>query len=250
MRGFVAICLLLPAAAWADAPLDAVEWEFLGIINQYRADNGLECLTPSPTLNEAADYMSRTMGEEDFFSHSEPPCEDARGGEATRTRCSGREPGDRVRDFNHPGRFTGENIAAGHLSAHEVFEGWRNSPGHNANMLRPEYRAIGIGRVEVPGAAYRMYWTNNFSATVDGDYERCDGSAPGTGGSGPGTGGGSGGTGGASGGEGGRGGNDSGFWDKVSKDEDKGGCSSAGGAAGGLSLLAALLWLRRRPLRV
>jgi uncharacterized protein YkwD len=37
-----------------------------------------------------------------------------------------------------------ENVAYGSTSGKEVVDGWKNSPGHRANMLGP-YKYIGIG---------------------------------------------------------------------------------------------------------
>lgn len=271
-----------PEMARGSAALDAEEIAFLHLINEYREQNGLGCLTPSPTMNAAADWMSRAMGEQGFFSHREPPC-DERG-----ENCQGRRPSERITDFGHD-RWTssGENIAAGYPTAAAVFEGWRNSPGHNANMLEPSFTAIGIGRVEVPGSHFGVYWTNNFSNWIDGHYD-CDGvwhgeEEPGTGGAGGeggsgghGGAGGDGGTGGeggaggqggdgqggdggfggqggsggdgGSGGEGGAGGSEhedpepGSFWTQLDPNGSSSGCSSAGGAASTLAWGLLALW--------
>lgn len=264
--------LSFASVASAEADLDEIEWEFLRIINAYRAENGLSCLTPSPTLNAAADFMSREMGEKDFFSHEEPPCSPKRPGQPTRYDCRGRSAGQRIASFGHPSPFVGENIAAGYDSAVAAFKGWRCSPGHNENMLRRQYAAIGIGRVAVPGSAYRIYWTNTFSDTADGDFGRCGGerglggtvppwdpnptlescpthpdfggnSDPGGGNSDPGGGNPDpGGDPSDPGDDGSDGGN---FWGKVDGgDSDGGGCSAAGGGIS--ALVIAALWMRRR----
>jgi len=259
---FAAAALLLPGTAAADAALDAEEIEFMRLINQYRADNGLPCLSISPTMNAAADYMSRAMGEQEFFAHNEPPC--------SGDDCTGRDPFDRMRDYGHTGWTTaGENIAAGYPTAAQVFEGWRNSPGHNANMLEPGFTAMGIARVEVPGSPFRIYWTNDFSNRIDGPlvcedglppvgYGDPDGGAGGSGGTGgiggeAGTGGtdpGTGGTGGTDHGSGGGGGStgaggEGGGMVGGTKDDDGTGCASAGGLPL-LGLAIAALGLRRR----
>lgn len=205
---------LLPTAAWAYA-LDSDEIELLHLINEYRAENELGCLTPSPTLNAASTYMSRAMGEQGFFDHNEPPCNP--GGE-----CTGRNPSQRITDFGHDRwSISAENIACGQRTPAEVFHAWRNSPEHNANMLLPSVKAIGIGREIVEEAPCFIFWTNNFSDWIDGEYD-CEGNWNGEGpepGSGGGTGGSGGGNGpGGSGGEGGSGGN--------------GGSGGAGGAGG------------------
>ena len=165
------LCLLL--AAWmltpqsilaaGDNELDEKEIEFLRIINEYRAAIGAPCLTASPTMNDAADYMSRAMGEQGFFDHNEPPCDDA--GDI----CTGRDPFDRITAFGHTEWTTAaENIAAGNGGAAPTFEQWRTSPGHNENMLDPGFTSIGIGRVYVENSYFGWYWTNNFSNWVDG----------------------------------------------------------------------------------
>lgn len=157
------LALVPTTAAAAHPPLDAEEIEFLRLLNEYRAAHGLPCLSASPTMNAAAAWMSEAMGTEDFFSHDEP---------------SGRSFDERIGDFGHDRwRTAGENIAAGQRTPREVFEAWRASPGHDRNMRRPEFRAIGIGREEVPGSRYRVYWTTDFSDWVDGDH-RCEEGLP------------------------------------------------------------------------
>jgi hypothetical protein len=65
-----------------------------------------------------------------------------------------------------PSQGKAENVAAGYATAALVFEGWRNSEGHNVNMKNPAYRSIGIARHNNPGATYGWYWANKFSAEV------------------------------------------------------------------------------------
>jgi hypothetical protein len=62
--------------------------------------------------------------------------------------------------------YKGENIAAGYSSAQAVFDGWKNSPGHNSNMLGANYRVMGIGYVFVAGSPYGHYWTNDFGGYI------------------------------------------------------------------------------------
>ena len=134
--------------------LDAEEQAFLTLINDYRADNGKGALVPSASLNRASAWLSQDMGEEGYFSH---------------TDSLGRNPSTRAQNCGYPGG-AGENIAAGTVwdTAQEAFNAWKNSPGHNANMLNGSYQAIGIGRVQVPGSQYSWYWTTNFGFVVEG----------------------------------------------------------------------------------
>lgn len=162
---FLVFAMLTPQGIGAagEITLDDEEIEFLRIINEYREANGAPCLTPSPTMNEAATYLSGAMGEQGFFDHNEPPCDDA--GDI----CTGRDPFDRITAFGHTEwTSAAENIAAGNASAAATFEQWRTSPGHNENMLDPGFTSIGIGRVYVDNSHFGWYWTNNFSNWVDG----------------------------------------------------------------------------------
>ena len=169
----LSLCFLSSTAlASYDLTLDEEELDFLQRINAYRAEIGAPCLTPSPTMNAAADYMSRFMGEEGFFDHNEPPCDEA--GDI----CTGRDPFDRITDFGHTDwRTSAENIAAGNPDGASTFDQWKNSPGHDRNMRNGDFTSIGIGRVEVPSSYYRFYWTTNFSDHIDGNGD-CNGDDP------------------------------------------------------------------------
>ena len=67
-------------------------------------------------------------------------------------------------DFN---TYKGENIAAGYGTAAEVFTGWKNSSGHNANMLGASFEVLGVSVVKVTGSKYGYYWTTDFGGYVD-----------------------------------------------------------------------------------
>ena len=55
-----------------------------------------------------------------------------------------------------------ENIAAWYDTGVSVFGGWKNSPGHNANMLNAAFRQIGIARYYSPASLYGWYWAADF----------------------------------------------------------------------------------------
>lgn len=137
-----------------DATLDAEEIAFYLLINQYRADHGLKPLTISSHLTRAAAWMAQDMATRRYFSH---------------TDSSGLAPTQRVLQCGYIDQ-AGENIAAGTswASALSVFEGWRNSPGHNTNMLSPVYVNIGIGRYFDANAPYGWYWVTDFGIAFDG----------------------------------------------------------------------------------
>lgn len=128
--------------------LDPQEREFLNLINEYRRQNGLGPLQVSRSLTEASRWLSRDMANNNYFSH---------------TDRLGRNPFQRMSDFGYNfNTFRGENIAAGNADARATFEQWRNSPGHNANMLNPNFRVIGIGRANNNNNRFRWLWTTKF----------------------------------------------------------------------------------------
>jgi len=136
------------------AALDSEEQAFLTLINNYRAQNGRSALTNSTNLSRAAAWHATDMAAKSYFSH---------------TDSLGRSVGTRVAQCDGLPQ-NGENIAAGTVkdTAAEAFEMWRNSSGHNANMLNGSYRQIGIARVYNAGSPYKWYWVTDFSTSIDG----------------------------------------------------------------------------------
>lgn len=128
--------------------LDAEETAFLALINDYRATKGFAALKVSVSLTQAAQWLSTDMATRDYFSH---------------TDSDGRSYSSRIEDFGYPTHVSsGENIAAGNSTAQATFTQWKNSSGHNANMLGSGYKVIGIGRAYDAGSAYGWYWTTDF----------------------------------------------------------------------------------------
>jgi len=133
---------------------DSEELAFLGLINNYRQQNGLGALTISTNLNRGAAWMAEDLATNNYFSH---------------TDSLGRSPYSRAIDCGYPSG-AGENLAAGGAwsTAQAAFTAWQNSPGHNANMLGQYYQQIGIARYYGAGSQYGWYWATTFGATNDG----------------------------------------------------------------------------------
>ena len=133
--------------------IDAQERAALRIINNYRASHGLPRVAADARLTRAAEWMSKDMGRNKRFGH---------------TDSFGRNPFTRIAAFGYPSRTTyrGENLAAGNATGADTFRQWKNSPAHNANLLGRHYRAIGIARVKVPGSPYGWYWTTTYGSQV------------------------------------------------------------------------------------
>ena len=108
----------------------------LEIVNEERQKAGLNPLSLHSELNEAA--MKRAEEIVDVFSHTRPDG----------SSCFS------VLDQYAKNRAVGENIAAGQSDAQEVMMGWMESPGHRANIMKPEYKYIGIGYVYKNGTCH------------------------------------------------------------------------------------------------
>ncbi len=166
----VAVTLLLvalPGLASART-YSSEELSFLQLINQYRQSNGLGTLLLSDTISDASTKHSSDMAKYNFFGHDTVQSD---------YFPAGSTPWDRMRICGYSyNTAMGENIAAGYATAQAVFTGWKNSPGHNANMLNASYRVIGIGLVT--GGSYGEYWTTDFGGYVDPSAHDPDSASP------------------------------------------------------------------------
>jgi uncharacterized protein YkwD len=138
----VVTCLLalaFPLIAQA-ANMDSEELAFVTLINNYRQQNGLQPLKISDKQDAAAGWMSADMAAKNYFSH---------------TDSLGRDPFQRMAAFGYSyNTAKGENIAAGNSTASATFTQWKNSSGHNANMLNANYKVMGIARAYAAGSPY------------------------------------------------------------------------------------------------
>ena len=141
------------AVSPSEAAADAEEQRMLSLINAYRQTKGLGPLAFSPSLNRAAAWMSRDMATKRYFSH---------------TDSTGRSAFARMTDCGYTNAMSmAENIAGGHADAAATLEQWKNSPGHNTNLLKADARVAGIGRYSDPATPYRHYWTLNLGGRDD-----------------------------------------------------------------------------------
>ncbi|MFE3856853.1 CAP domain-containing protein [Streptomyces griseorubiginosus] len=138
-------------ALWArpltTADLTRTADEVVVLTNRERARAGLPSLAVDHHLVGAAQAYSTDMAVRAFYSHTSP---------------EGTQPWDRAAAAGSTRRSIGENIACGQRSAAEVVEGWMNSPGHRANILKPDFTHIGVGFAG--GGPAGTYWTQLFGA--------------------------------------------------------------------------------------
>jgi uncharacterized protein YkwD len=69
----------------------------------------------------------------------------------------------RVSRVGYVWRKVGENVAANAPSAEEVVQGWTESPTHCANLMNPDFTAMGIGYAVNPASEDGIYWTQVFA---------------------------------------------------------------------------------------
>ena len=113
------------------------EREILKLSNLVRKKHGLGKLELDTRLVATARDHCIDMQKHNFFAH-ESPVE----GKAT--------PFDRAALFGTTANA--ENLAAGNVTPAEVVQGWLDSPGHRVNLLQPDMKRTGVGRVG-------GYWT-------------------------------------------------------------------------------------------
>ncbi|MFI8951625.1 CAP domain-containing protein [Streptomyces sp. NPDC053750] len=119
--------------------------EVVDLTNRERSGAGLPALAVDARLTGAAQAHSADMVARDFYSHTDP---------------DGGKPWDRAAAAGATQRTVGENIACGQRSAADVVEGWMNSPGHRANILKADFTHIGVGLAG--GGRAGTYWTQLF----------------------------------------------------------------------------------------
>ena len=120
----------------------AFENEVIRLVNEVRAEHGLQALTANWELSRVARYKSQDMEDNRYFSHTSP------------TYGS---PFQMIKNFGLSYRTVGENIAYGQRTPQAVVSAWMNSSGHRANILNSSYTQIGVGYV-----ANGHYWTQMF----------------------------------------------------------------------------------------
>ncbi len=114
----------------------------LGLVNDYRTQNGLTMLTMDSQLIDAAEL--RACETSLYYGHIRPNGKSCYSTGAT-------------------GYISAENITAGQETAAEVMDSWINSEGHRKNILRESSSQIGIGCYEHNGV---KYWTQLFGEST------------------------------------------------------------------------------------
>ncbi len=123
------------------------EAEVVELVNAERAKIGLPPLKRVDSLDDVARYHAVDMDADAYFEHD---TYDRSNGDLVYV-CTWSA---RIGDY-YTGGSKGENIAGGYRTPEQVMNGWMNSSGHRANILREGYWEIGVG-------FYDYYWVQDF----------------------------------------------------------------------------------------
>ena len=122
--------------------LPQTEIAIVEMTNAFRKDNRLGALKPNLALTAAARAFAEYLGKTGKFGHA----------------ADGRQPSERAEAHGYRYCTVAENLALNLDSqgfeslqlARQAVEGWKGSPGHRANMLRPHVTEIGVAVVRAP----------------------------------------------------------------------------------------------------
>jgi uncharacterized protein YkwD len=134
----------LPYKVANPKPRPDLEAEMLQLVNRERVAAGLKPLVADTEMLPVARAHSVDMFERGYFSHNTP---------------EGRSPFDRISQARVSFQLAGENLALAPTLT-MAHTGLMNSPGHRANILRPEFGRVGIGIMD--GGIRGLMVTQNF----------------------------------------------------------------------------------------
>ena len=109
---------------------EGFEYQMFDLTNATRREHGLPILEWDERVKKTARNHSLDMAENNYFSH---------------TNLAGQSPFDRMLEDDILFTVAGENLAYGQTSSIFAHEGLMNSLGHRENILKPEFRQLGVG---------------------------------------------------------------------------------------------------------
>ncbi len=113
---------------------DTMEQAMLAMVNQERKKRDLVELRWDDRLATLAEAHSKDMLAKNYFAHEDP---------------RGRTAADRAAKAGIVFMMIGENLAFAKTLS-QAHDGLMKSPGHRENILRPEFRRVGIGIIRLP----------------------------------------------------------------------------------------------------
>jgi uncharacterized protein YkwD len=125
-------------------PRPDLENQMLEMVNAERRAAGLKPVKPDGQLTQLARDHSRDMFARGYFSHVSP---------------DGKDLGNRLQQAKLGYLSAGENLALA-PTLYTAHTGLMHSPGHRANILRPQFGRLGIGVLD--GGAHGLMVTQDF----------------------------------------------------------------------------------------
>ena len=103
------------------------------LANADRTNDGLTTLSIDPTLQKAAQMKADDMASKSYFAHNSP---------------DGHDPWYWFTQAGYSFSYAGENLAVYFSDSSDVNTAWMNSTEHRANILNPNFTAIGIATAQ------------------------------------------------------------------------------------------------------
>jgi uncharacterized protein YkwD len=136
MRSVTFICFLI---ATTMAAVSARAEDIAAMISQYRREHGLPAVRVDPKLTAVAERQARAMARSGIMDH------DVDGSFASRISGANLAMG-------------AENIAAGTKRWSDTLRIWKESPGHDKNLLTPGADIVGVAVARNENTSYKVYW--------------------------------------------------------------------------------------------
>lgn len=145
---------IVMSAGWtrAESP-ESLERQILEATNAFRKDNQLGPLIVNDTLQKIAHGHARNMARQDKYGDTDD----------NGHTLDGKGPEDRIKEGGYKYAAFAENVGFQQGAARPavaMMEGWKNSPGHRANLLNKSMTEIGVGAAQ--GKSGRWYFVQDF----------------------------------------------------------------------------------------
>ncbi len=136
MKSMKFICFLIAVTI---AATSACADDITALISQYRREHGLPAVKTDPKLTAIAERQAQAMAKSGIMDH------DVDGSFASRIAGANLAAG-------------AENIAAGTRTWSDTLRIWKESPGHNKNLLTPGADIVGVAVAHNDSTKYKVYW--------------------------------------------------------------------------------------------
>ncbi len=124
---------------------EGFEYQMFDLTNATRVEHGLSILEWDDRVRETARKHSSDMAINHYFNH---------------TNLAGESPFDRMMKDDILFSVAGENLAYGQTSSVFAHEGLMNSLGHRENILKPDFKQLGVGVAF--NSESHPYYTQNY----------------------------------------------------------------------------------------